>query len=264
MGSLSLISGRLAHLEPIGFDQRDTMEFAASALTGQPVIQGPLTLEMHRRVELVRAAEDAREAQEKLANDAKEQARQRAARIARVRDHITNSGAKLTDEMWDVMLSSEGPTHTAMATAVLDWMSDKQAKPWLVLSGSTGRGKTIAALLALAVEGGTFARARELARAFTARFGEDQAFQELCFKTRLLIVDDVGRESDHALMSGYLEDLLDERPNRQCRTIITTNLDAKQFAATYGDERLRSRLSQLAKFVSDVGPDMRRQTKGDK
>jgi hypothetical protein len=173
------------------------------------------------------------------------------------RANIADSGAKLPDGVAEQVIAGNIDDTPAL-TAVHDWATDQDSPPWLVISGTVGRGKTLACVAAVAVLGGVFVRARELSRAFSAKFGDDHELQLRCFSSGFLVIDDLGRETDHVAMQGYLEDLLDERPNRRHRTVITTNLDAKQFAATYPDERLRSRLFQLARFVSDSGPDLRR------
>jgi DNA replication protein DnaC len=253
--------------EPVGFEDRaDRLAMIGYRMQHRPILEGPLTLAQHRSAELRHAIEDAEQAQKNARNEEADAKRRELERHSERRENIILSGAKLTDEMIGVLASRTGPVdgrgmlETPAVLAVSAWLADAKAKPWLILSGSTGRGKTVASLDAIAQRGGTFVRARELARAFTARFGPDQELQARCFSTPLLVIDDVGRETDHDAFAAHLEDLLDERPNRSHRTIVTTNLDAAQWAAAYHDQRLRSRLAQLATFHGDAGPDMRRGT----
>lgn len=257
MGSLSRISAIGANMEPVGFDDRNTVDGLGAAFLGRPMLMGPLTVEQQKKRDIDDAVRDAQDAQERNARATEEADRANANRIRSRTENLANSGAVLPDDMQHAVTAGELVSTKALEE-VRKWLADPNSKPWLILSGTTGRGKTVAALDATATRGGVFIRARELSRAFTARFGDDHETQQRCYKTRLLVVDDLGRESDHALMCGYLEDLLDERPNRNTRTIITTNLDAKQFGAAYPDERLRSRLFKLATFVPDSGHDMRR------
>ena len=60
------------------------------------------------------------------------------------------------------------------------------------LSGATGRGKTVAACLAIAIERGRYISAESLCLAYNAKTPEAAALREHARHCRLLVVDDVG------------------------------------------------------------------------
>jgi len=134
-------------------------------------------------------------------------------------------------------------------------------RPWIVLSGPVGRGKTIAAGEACARERrkSYYVGARELERIFTARYGDEVEQQRALIECRgVLVIDDVGRERDAGGMTAALRELVDGRRGRGAKSIAITNLSVEQFQQRYPDERLWSRITECAAWVTDRGPDMRR------
>lgn len=146
---------------------------------------------------------------------------------------------------------------TFSRTAVRGWYQ-LASSPLLALSGSTGRGKTVAALGCIADHGGHYTGARAFLRVSRSTWSEDVAQVRVWMSCALLVIDDLGRESDAAEMSAALLDVIDERPSIRRRTILITNFDKATFLQRYPDERLRSRLAQLGSWVGDKGDDMRR------
>jgi DNA replication protein DnaC len=129
----------------------------------------------------------------------------------------------------------------------------------LVLSGNVGRGKTIAACVAMldVLQSGwesLFVRSIALAR--WARYDEDEMARLL--DVRLLIIDDLGLEYWDA--KGNFGVLLDEiattRSESNLRTILTTNLGLGDFRVRYG-ERLASRVAGHGGFFVGKGRDLR-------
>lgn len=142
--------------------------------------------------------------------------------------------------------------------AVKQWLTDDV--PWLLLTGSTGRGKTLAAGYALLERGGAYVGARELERLSLANFGDEAERYTEIVGRRTLVVDDLGREREPGRMTAALLDLLDARRMRGQKTIAIANVAKPQFLATYSDERLLSRLLEpgVALWVADAGEDLRR------
>jgi DNA replication protein DnaC len=142
--------------------------------------------------------------------------------------------------------------------AVRSWLASPDSPPWIVLCGSVGRGKTLAAAWALLEHGGRYVGARELERLRMAAFGPELARFEQLLSGRLVVIDDLGREDSAERMTSALLDAVDARRRAKTRTIAIANLSRKQLEARYADDRLWSRLHECARFVADAGDDLRR------
>lgn len=140
---------------------------------------------------------------------------------------------------------------------VREWLAGD--KPWLLLLGTTGRGKTLAALWAAMKLRGKYVGAREFERIVSARYGDEVDDTRSLMNCHMLVIDDAGRERDAAAMTSALLDMVDHRRGRQ-RSILIANMTPKRFKETYPDERLHSRLAECADICKDAGVDMRRQT----
>lgn len=173
------------------------------------------------------------------------------------RSRLERSGIQLPDAIREAVIRRE-QADTPAVLEVRKW-AKPLLRPWLILAGTVGTGKTTAAGTAIASVGGDFIRARELERLSKAAFGAEAERLAALKATRLLVIDDLGRESDTARMAVTLEDLLDERCTKQRVTILTTNFDASALRERYPDERLHSRLFQLARFAAFDGADLRRE-----
>lgn len=183
------------------------------------------------------------EAQQELAR------RQRDQRAEAIRDlPLTEADAR--------MLAGGQERDTESLEAVRKW-AEARNTPVLVLCGSVGRGKTIAAGWLLATHGGRYEGARALQRLFRADFGDQLEEQERIMRAGNLVVDDLGREDDAVRMTSVLLDLVDWRRRRNHRTLLISNLSRKAFRSRYSDERLLSRLRECARWVHDKGEDMR-------
>ncbi len=155
---------------------------------------------------------------------------------------------------------------TRALTSVRGWLARHDVAPVLVLSGGTGTGKSIAAAHALAESrAGLWRTAAQLCRTFSASFGDQFEDQELCLTCALLIADDVGCElgQHRERMGATLVELLEHRKRspRYMRTIITTNLNKRDFVGRYGTERLVSRMARTAgivEWIETADADMRR------
>lgn len=157
-----------------------------------------------------------------------------------------------------------------------------------VLAGTTGSGKTVAAVADLlsylkSITGAAwklsldrceihelsrprpsfpkekfnplFLKAAKLAR--WPRY-EDEAMDQLLF-SKFLIIDDLGVEffDVKGSYAALLDEVIDERYANARKTVLTTNLDVAAFKARYG-ERLIDRLRESGRFVNVSTPSLRK------
>ncbi len=186
----------------------------------------------------------ARSSAEAAAREAREE------RMHRARD------LPITDSDVRAIVSGELEETDALK-AVREWLAT--AVPILILAGTVGRGKTVAACWAVLMHNGLYMRARAFERLFAHRYGEDeQARQDKFMRAGLVVVDDIGGREDSADgMASYLLDLVDERQHARTRTILITNQPRKALEEMYTDRRLHSRLAQSATWAGTRGDDLR-------
>ena len=197
-------------------------------------------------------AEVERKAQE--AAKAQELERHRRRLLAQVRGQLTKP--------IEAAMASGGPLEATQALrGTQEWLSTP--RPFLVLSGGTGTGKTVAAVWAMVTRfsDSQFVRAARIGPHYE-RWSSDREdkIEPLDIDAGLLIVDDLGMESleDRRSMLA-LEAIANDRQIPERRTIFTTNLDLDGIRHRYGhDSRFISRLTQGATVVTLSGSDMRR------
>lgn len=133
--------------------------------------------------------------------------------------------------------------------AVRTWMGSK--KTFLLLVGSTGTGKSVATTEAIAVRGGLFVRAVEMAR-LSSFDPTDKARLADIHNARCLVLDDLGTELAHDGWRPMFDELVDIRAGAYAPTILTSNLDNKTMRARYGDRVMdRIRDDGLIAFCGD-------------
>lgn len=200
-------------------------------------------------VEELRAMAEA----EKAAQLREHEARQRARRLGPVAD-------RLTVPMFDAIVAGERLDDTPALEAVHDWQRAADRAPVLVLMGGTGAGKTVACAAAMSGRSGAeYVRAADLAVRHEPYSGDlARGVAPLNMSAPLLIVDDLGTEKrTDARFAPALLDVVDGR--MRLDTILVTNLSRRDFMETYAkDERMRSRLAQLATFEGCGRADLRR------
>lgn len=144
-----------------------------------------------------------------------------------------------------------------------NWLA--QPKMWaLVLCGTTGTGKTVAGVWAMAEtlrEAGTVAsrRAFEIGRMPLYRSARERdEFKHLSSAVDLLLIDELGASSLTENGRGLLLELLSNRYEASMRTVLTTNLVGAPLQGLLG-ERIFDRLRDGGRVVDVSGQSMRGQ-----
>lgn len=128
------------------------------------------------------------------------------------------------------ILMGDGLRETPAVRAVRDWMDGERT--FLVLTGGTGAGKTLAACQALG-RGGLFERAVAAGR--LGLYGDDDvARMRSLRRAKVLVLDDLGAEFAGDVWRAQFDELVDERYGQQRRTVITTNLSPEALRERYG------------------------------
>lgn len=205
----------------------------------------------------------ARESAELRKQLAKAGADVRAFREQRLR----SSSARVDDDMFTALINGTLDPKFAPLVAARDWWA-KKTHPWIVLSGGTGIGKTVAAADVLLDHHGSYEwiSVDEFVRYFQATWGPERAMQDRIKATQLLIIEDLGKEqAEPKAVIGALLEMLDCRLSvSRTPTIITTNMVADGgdkidgFKQRYNEQRLLSRMRQYVRWVALVGKDQRR------
>lgn len=149
----------------------------------------------------------------------------------------------------------------------ISWSQDNpDAKPWLVLQGKTGIGKTHLAIAATAAAIGAgqqavFVTATEFASRARreAKDGTLDTYLTFLKNAECLILDDLGREYKTDFSIDIVFEVLDFRYFNWKRTLTTTNHTMEELATIFG-EPMRSRLmdTNRSRFVNMTGKDIRR------
>lgn len=79
--------------------------------------------------------------------------------------------------------------------------------------------------------------------------------KELC-NLDYLIIDDIGSEKTSDFVIEFLYTIINRRYENMKRTVLTTNLQLKEFGDRYGD-RVLSRISEMCVLVELTGEDKR-------
>jgi DNA replication protein DnaC len=151
-----------------------------------------------------------------------------------------------------VLATAFEPTESTQAVDA--WLAS--GKRLLLLAGTFGTGKSVAAGYAIQRRPGRWMHASEIAKA--AGFKHEDRMAELQ-SARLLVIDDLGAEFNDA--SGWgraaLTTLLLTRYEEGLSTVMTTNMDGKAWKA-YADPRILDRLAGDGVAFGAVGKSRRR------
>lgn len=143
------------------------------------------------------------------------------------------------------------------------------SKPWMVLYGTPGTGKTTymraverAARMAHDKDSQRTVIRWEKASGLGYILKNDPAGWEAVKKCKLLLLDDAGFSGECEVVNNYgvnarpVNEVLEYRYDMQLNTVMTTNLTREQLRDNYG-ERIWSRLCEMAAFVKMTGRDWR-------
>lgn len=175
------------------------------------------------------------------------------------RRRLFGSGILLARRDVESIAASKHRTTPALEAVQAFGASTDADRPVLILSGSTGCGKTYAAACAIASAGGTVVSSRELGRRCEPHQNELNAgIRMIDLKQRLLVLDDLGTETgvDDKRWSTAFGSFIDHR-QMFGKTIITTSLTREAMDLRY-DERITDRLNDCAVLVTIVTESMRR------
>lgn len=136
---------------------------------------------------------------------------------------------------------------TAGIRAARKWLESE--KPFLVIAGSVGSGKTTAATWAVMRSGMMARHIRASELASIAPFGESAGRWKALRDMRLLVIDDLGTEHPSEWWKSNFDGLIDARHGAKLRTIITTNLSPTQITDAYG-LRISDRLRQSSIYAA--------------
>jgi DNA replication protein DnaC len=132
-------------------------------------------------------------------------------------------------------------------------------KPWLVLLGSSGQGKSIAAAWALrrcAEKGSTVAWAQADTLAVLAGgFGGEERAERLRH-VDVLVMDDIGTEHASEFSRSVMRGILQARHEDLLRTIVTSNQAGAEFRETVG-VRLARRMRDECVAVELTGEPLK-------
>jgi IstB-like ATP binding protein len=121
-----------------------------------------------------------------------------------------------------------------------------RTRPWLLLRGKSGTGKTTIAVAFMA-SGWRFADVVDLIASRKAAISDEERedpASELA-NAKSLVVDDLGAERDTEFARDTVEELIRCRYNALAKTVFTTNLDLPDIEKRYG-ARIAGRIAELA------------------
>lgn len=137
----------------------------------------------------------------------------------------------------------------------------------LIILGSVGTGKTT---VAYAIGNNLLARGHSVFFAnvyeiVNQRMGEEYRgmnywFDDLCYDSKLLIIDDIGAERNTSFAKERLVSLVDYRVSKGKATLYTTDLTEKQLyeGTNIDEQRLYDRMLQNSEIITMNGASFRR------
>lgn len=160
----------------------------------------------------------------------------------------------------------------AIILRIAQWLADPREKPWLLLMGLYGNGKsTLARALSDTVRAyaeqelgyNKFLVSYYDAKYLSELFIRDRAAFDRIADTDLLVIDDLGIEPKEVLAYGMTHtpvvDIITHRYNRDLMTVITTNLEGRDLAPRYG-QRIVDRLHEQALTIPFLAPSFRKKS----
>lgn len=143
------------------------------------------------------------------------------------------------------------------------WLTNPNAKKWLLIIGTVGTGKTTLAnavcdvlnAINKATQYGMWADAvKKISAINLSQLAREESTKLQDYKKALrLFIDDLGTETDNVKVYGntispITETILERYDNTNLTTIITSNLNLEQIKQNYG-ERIADRLQEMCNKI---------------
>lgn len=194
------------------------------------------------------------------AAEAEAERRERAAAARRLaEDALEPLAGRIRPQMYAAILLGHPLKQTRALSAVRGWLRDRDAPAYLILSGNTRVGKTVACAWALSRHtSGEYCHAQEMAeRVAPWRDELARGVKAAKLGAELLVLDDLGTETVTDRSAESLYRLLDGRQGfvkrrgrfARARTIITTNLSRNDLLE-HVDARVARRLLESGMWLS--------------
>ena len=167
----------------------------------------------------------------------------------------------LPEHFRDVRLDTYPVAATGQRRLIAHLRAWLESDRWLYLHSPPGRGKTgLAAALgqelanhsasvAFAVVPDLLGRIRQAYRSRDSFDGDEQNMLEALYGVDVLILDDLGTEKGSDWVSEKIFQVIGHRYAHHKRTIITSNLDLLGLGDHLGDDRVSSRIGELADVI---------------
>jgi DNA replication protein DnaC len=132
------------------------------------------------------------------------------------------------DAMWNTWIADTEDKKKAFNT-----VKEKAWRTNLFLCGKSGTGKTHLAMC-LAKDGASYRRLTDIFREVRMNFSVEQDVINHYGTTKLLIIDEVGRQKFTPFEQNLFFDIIDKRYNNMLNTTIITNLSTDEFSREFG------------------------------
>lgn len=166
------------------------------------------------------------------------------------RQRLTDAG--VPSDAVRILMGRKFEVREAVAVVEEFLASDRRT---LIIAGDNLIGKTVAGGHAIRSRGGLFIVPRQLRRLAGAGWEKDaRELEDRIHAAPMLVVDDVGMEylDPQGKMLAIMTGIIVERHNDALRTILTTNLDERDFAKRYPDRRVFARI-KLGGWWRNIG-----------